>query len=624
MHDMETSFAHNPTGLSISRSSFFLDEKRLMTINSGALIPFYLEEVLPGDTFSVDTGILARMATPIHPVMDSLYVDYFYFFVPNRLVWDHWEEFNGANSKAWYQNVEYSVPQIKTYIYADVEYSDNDIYYEFYPGSVADFFGLPTLSGFGPVSALPFRAYGLIWNEWFRDQNLQDEIYVPTDDVDRDATSSAASDVNFLSTKVTKINGSDNCIVGGAPAPVAKLPDYFTTALPTPQKGPAVPLPIEGVANVYGRDNAQLLFNGVGDFEVPVTFEGGSSGDKAVKDLTYGLNTGGNGFNLNKTYMTGTLVDLAGEDQADWSGFEFETENQIFPTNLASKATLERLRVQNPIYADISASIGTINDLRLAFAIQRLYERDARGGTRYRELILSHFNVRTGDARVQVPEFLGGNRTRVGMTQVLQTSSSDSTSPQGNTAAYSLTTSSSSDFTKSFTEHGMVIGVMCIRQHQSYQDGAHAFWHKRDRFDFYWPALANIGNLPILNRELYASSIQVPQGSFDQYYDIYENSDNVGIFGYKEAWSEYRWKPDVVTGAFRSNYPGGSLDVWHYSNHFSETPLLSSEFIQESSVNVQRTLAVQDEPQFLVDVKVKNRAVRPLPLYSIPGLIDHN
>lgn len=495
--------------------------------------------------------------------------------------------------------------------------------YCFPPGSVADFFGLPTRVGFGPVSALPFRAYALIWNEWFRDQNLQDEIFVPLDDVDRDAIVNGNLE-NYLENFSVSLNGFNNCINGGRLAPVAKLPDYFTTALPLPQKGPNIPLPIEGTANVYGRDNAQLLFNGVGDFQIPVT-QNGNTSNKDIDSLVHGANVGGNGTNLSQAYVTGTLVDINGNSNVSGAS---TTDNLVYPVNIASKSTLDRLRVQNPIYADIQASIGTINDLRLAFAIQRLYERDARGGTRYRELILSHFNVKTGDARVQIPEFLAGNRVRVGMSQVIQTSSTDSVSPQGNTAAYSLTTHRTSDFTKSFTEHGMVIGVMCIRQHQSYQQGVSNYWNKRDRFDFYWPALANIGNLPILNRELYVSDYVLPvdsDGYADktQFYEGYEGHVNCEIFGYKEAWSEYRWKPDLVTGAFRSNYPG-SLDVWHYSNAFDRRPSLSDDFIRESPVNIQRTVAVQNEPQFLVDVKVKNKAVRPIPLYSIPGLIDHN
>lgn len=636
MRDLETNFAYNPTGINIGRSKFFLTQQKKHTINAGALIPFYVEEVLPGDTFQVDTGIFARMATPIHPVMDTCYIDYYYFFVPNRLTWSHWEEFNGANSKAWYQTVDYQVPQLRT---ARYDSGGEPYAFMFLPGSVADNFGLPTLKGFGPVSALPFRAYGLIWNEWFRDQNLQNEVLVPTDDNDRNAiemnemTMGHADIYEFLDPGINLsayMYGAKNFLSGGAPLPVAKLPDYFTTALPSPQKGPNVPLPVEGTASVWGRETdrgpAQLFFQGMDSVGLSSSVEGSDHSERTI-----GLGYMNENTTYRDAYLTGSFTE----------NVSTSTSNVVLPAGLVTQKKWEELygdSVRSPLVADISASIGTINDLRLAFAIQRMYERDARGGTRYREIILSHFGVQTGDSRVQIPEFLSGKRVRVGMQQVIQTSATNDVSPQGNTAAFSLTANRSSDFTKSFVEHGYVIGLMCIRQKQSYQQGVNAHWLKRDRFDFYWPALANIGNLPILTQEIFAGSVDITPENWDEeemgsaqpdwsvYYDRYAASDGSLPFGYKEAWSEYRWQPDIVTGAFRSNLNnwGGSLDSWHYSNHFAKRPTLSNSFIVETPVNIQRTLAVQDEPQFLVDIDIQNVATRPIPIHCSPGLIDHN
>lgn len=527
-------FAFNPTNLDIRRSKFTRPSQHKTTFNTGDLVPIYVDEVLPGDTAIMDMSAIIRMSTPIYPVMDNAFCDIYYFFVPNRLVWEHWRELNGQNNTTfWEQPTEYEVPQVTAPTGGWAK------------GTIADYMGIPTKIENISISAMPFRAYCLIYNEWFRDENLKQPANVNLDD-----------------TNQTGSNGSNyitDAQLGGMPCKVAKYPDYFTTALPEPQKGPDVMLPLGESAPI-----TSYIITGT-----PGTEETGTFG----------------------TTRTGTT----------------QQTNVVFNQNpnqgSAGYHTIE-------MEADLTKATGaTINMLRQAFAVQRLYEKDARGGTRYTEIIRAHFGVISPDARQQRPEYLGGNRFPININQVVQNSATDSVTPQGNVAAYSLTGMSKHTFTKSFTEHGFIIGLACIRTDHTYQQGIERFWSRKGRFDFYWPSLANIGEQAILNKEIYAQGTDADEEAF----------------GYQEAWGDYRYKPNRVSGAFRSNYQT-SLDAWHYADYYTAQPILGSSWIDETRVNVNRTIAVQDEleDQFIADFYFKNTMVRPMPMYSIPGLIDHH
>lgn len=549
----ESRFALNPTNIDIQRSKFFRPSQHKTTFNAGDLIPIYVDEVLPGDTFSMDMAAAIRMSTPIYPVMDNANVDFYFFFVPNRLVWEHWKQFNGENTESpWTQTVEYEIPQLT---------SPKGGWYR---GSIADYMGIPTNIDNLSVSQLPFRAYVLIWNEWFRDQNLKTPAECPVDDTSVQGVSGGMEPTS--SSYVT------DSYKGSLPLKVAKYHDYFTSTLPEPQKGPDIALPLGSTAPVQTLND----------------FVPGTTGGYALRFRTQ------NGTSLSGNGTLGISSD----------------GNYLYYTSSVPPGSAESPLVPTNLWADLSnATAATINQLRQAFAIQRLYEKDARGGTRYTEIIRSHFGVVSPDARQQRPEYLGGTRLPVSIDQVLQTSGTTDTSPQGNTAAYSLTNMSQSMFTKSFTEHGFVIGLCCVRTEHTYQQGIERFWSRRSRFDYYWPALANIGEQAVLNKEIYATGTATD----DQ------------AFGYQEAWADYRYKPSRVSGAFRSNIPDG-LDVWHYADYYESQPMLSGEWIDETRVNIDRTLAVQSEleDQFIADFYFACNVVRPMPLYSIPGLIDHH
>lgn len=555
----ESHFSLSPH-VDISRSRFDRSASLKTSFNAGDVVPFFLEEVLPGDTFSVDTSKVVRMQTLLTPMMDNVYLDTYYFFVPNRLVWDHWKEFCGENTEsAWIPQTEYTMPQITSP--ASTGWT---------VGTLADYFGIPTGVAGLSVSALPFRAYALIMNEWFRDQNLQDPLVVPTDD----STVAGVNTGTFV-TDVAK---------GGKPFIAAKYHDYFTSALPAPQKGPDVLIPVAQAGSYPvvsltdfvdpSKSNASVAWQKLDGSNFSYLGSGhlsvGSSGEQSGK------------------YFSGATSGSGGDASANVA---------IAPANLWA-------------VADGNAAAATINQLRLAFQIQKFYERQARGGSRYTEVVRSFFGVTSPDARLQRPEYLGGNRVPININQIVQQSGTESSgTPQGTVVGQSLTTDKHSDFTKSFTEHGLIIGVMVARYDHTYQQGLNRLWSRKDKFDFYWPVFANIGEQAIKNKEIFA------QGN---------DKDNE-VFGYQEAWAEYRYKPNMVTGEMRSAY-AQSLDVWHLADDYSSLPSLSDSWIREDKANIDRVLAVTSavSNQFFADIYVKNYCTRPMPMYSVPGLIDHH
>lgn len=567
----ESRFAINPTRIDMSRSTFDRPFSHKTTFNVGDIIPFYVDEVLPGDTHNIRTSKVVRMQTLLTPVMDNIYLDTYYFFVPDRIVWSHWKQFMGENTdSAWVPSTEYEVPVIAS---PDGGWKE---------GTIADYMGIPTNVGNLYVNALPFRAYALIMNEWFRDENLCDPLNIPLDD----ATVKGVNTGTFV-TDVAK---------GGLPYKAAKYHDYFTSALPAPQKGPDVTIPVSSGANfpVYGSGTPLFLTDGYvyggltslvppgGAFETPsVISVAPNSVVGTMHDVTKMTFSGDQG----------NLVGVMTKDQME-SNFPSVKDSGLVAVN------------------DGSVSVATINQLRMAFQIQKLYERDARGGTRYIEILKSHFGVTSPDARLQRPEYLGGNRIPITINQVVQNSGSmDGETPQGTTTAYSLTTDVHQEFTKSFVEHGFIIGVMVARYDHTYQQGLERFWSRRDRFDFYWPVFANIGEQAVLNKEIYATG---------------QDTDNE-VFGYQEAWADYRYKPSRVSGEMRSNAKT-PLDSWHLADDYDALPTLSDSWIREEPNNVNRVLAVTSEVsnQLFCDLYIQNRTTRPMPVYSIPGLIDHH
>lgn len=535
----ENRFAENPQ-VDVSRSRFQRNSDNKTTFNAGDLIPIYLDEVLPGDTHQIDLACVMRMATPIFPVMDNAFCDFYFFFVPNRLLWEHWKEFMGENREtAWTPKTEYSIPQVTA---PDGGWAE---------GTLADYLGLPTKVRGISVSALPGRAYGLIYNEWFRNQNVTQPTLVEV----TDATTTGKNDGSAT---------NDSAITLGKPLKAAKVFDYYTGALPEPQKGEPIMLPLTGAAPIYGYGTASL---------------------KEKLD------------SIDLSLITNFIPYFAGANGDETSGAK------------PAQVYTEQDESLHPVLgADLSnVTAATINQLRQAFQIQKLLEKDARGGTRYREVLREHFGVISPDSRMQIPEYLGGYRLPINVSQVIQTSATDSTSPQGNTAAISVTTMNKSMFTKSFTEHGFIMGLAVVRTDQTYQQGIERMWSRKGRYDYYWPVLANIGEQAILNKEIYA------QG----------NAKDEEAFGYQEAWADYRYKPSKVTGLFRSNAQQ-SLDSWHYAQDYDALPTLSTTWMEQGNTEMKRTLARQDQPDFIADFYFMNKTTRCMPVYSIPGLIDHH
>lgn len=550
--NVESHFAQLPHA-DIRRSQFDRSSSVKTSFNVGDVIPFYVDEVLPGDTFKIKTSKVVRLQTLITPMMDNLYLDTYFFFVPNRLVWSHWKEFNGENTQsAWLPTTEYEVPQITA------PATDG-----WSIGTIADYLGIPTGVPDLSVNALPFRAYALVMNEWFRDENLTDPLVVPLDD----ATVAGVNTGAYV-TDVAK---------GGLPFVAAKYHDYFTSCLPAPQKGPDVVIPGGSGMNVPVVANADLHDPGTAPLYMRVTTESGLS-----NAYLFGLNDRDR--------------DDVSYDSVRVPGLPTGETSTLSPINLWA-------------VGDGVAS-ATINQLRLAFQIQKLYEKDARGGTRYTEILRSHFGVTSPDSRLQRPEYLGGNRIPIRINQIVQQSATqEGSTPQGNPVGLSLTSDNHSDFTKSFTEHGFILGLMVARYDHTYQQGLDRMFSRKSRFDYYWPVFSNIGEQAVLNKEIYA------QGS----------AEDDEVFGYQEAWADYRYKPNRVCGEMRSQAPQ-SLDVWHLGDDYSKLPSLSDEWIREDKTNVDRVLAVQSSVsnQLFADIYVQNRCTRPMPMYSIPGLIDHH
>lgn len=537
----------------IPRSSFNRSHGYKTTFDSGFLVPFYVDEGLPGDTFNCRATIFARLATPIVPFMDNLYLDTFYFAVPLRLLWHNWERFNGAQDNPD-DSTDYLVPTVTSPTGG------------WSVGSLSDYFGLPTGVAGLEVNSLWHRAYNLIWNEWFRDENLQDSVDVPKGD---------GPDDNSKFTLLRR----------------GKRHDYFTSCLPWPQKGPGVELPLGGFAPLVGSANVAVFGDGkslgITDGVVNYGLTGTGEHDIGLFPSNYGATVG-------NTPATGIVAT---------STLRKAHGVSIDPTKSGLKGT-----ITNPsgLSADLSQSTPvTINALRQAFQLQRLYERDARGGTRYTEILRAHFGVISPDARLQRPEYLGGSSARISVTPVPQTDSTNATSPQGNLAAFGLVTDSRGGFTKSFVEHCVIIGLVNVRADLTYQQGIPRMFSRSGRFDFYWPALAHLGEQAVLNKEIYAQGTAVDDD----------------VFGYQERWAEYRYFPSQITGQFRSTY-AQSLDIWHLSQKFDTLPVLGPAFIQDN-LPIDRVIATPNEPQFLFDSFIDLKCARPMPVYSVPGLIDH-
>lgn len=540
----------------IRRSRFKRDFNLLTTINEGDLVPIYCDEVLPGDTAKISMNALIRMSTPLYPVMDNCNCDFYFFFVPSRLLWDHFENLMGQNdSSYWAEPVEYTTPKTKA------PKGGWNV------GTVADYFGIPTGIENIEVNSLPLRAYTKIWNEWFRDENLSEPRPMSTGD---ETTEGANEDDGGL-------NSPER---GGQILKVAKYKDYFTSCVPSPQKGESVTLPMTGNAPIRTYTDKAMTKQAAGIGEEQYYSPWTWGGTEAELEQHYDLE--------NIPNFQSRLVGKAK------NGYNFVEQGNLNPT----KTTY--------IGADLSGTTtATINELRQAIAVQQILERDARTGTRYKEILQGAWGVTSPDARLDRSEYIGGYRLPININQVVQTSSTDNTSPQGNTGAYSMTTMSRNMCTYSATEHGFIIGLAAVRVEHSYQQGLARMWTRSTRFSYYDPMLANLGEQAVLNQEIYA------QGT----------AQDEEVFGYQEAWADYRYRTNMVTSEMRSTY-AQTLDAWHYADKYNELPKLSGGWITEDQTNIDRTLAVQasNSHQFICNFYFDQTWTRPLPIYSIPGL----
>lgn len=529
---MKHQFSQTPS-VKIPRSQFNRSHGFKATFNAGDLIPIFVDEVLPGDTFNVKEHLFGRFNTPLKPIMDNLFLDTQYFFVPNRLLWDNWERFNGAQDNPG-DSTDFLVPQLPAPSGG------------FQNSTLFDYMGIPTQVENININNFHGRAYNLIWNEWYRDENLQDSITVDTDD-----------GPDLPSDYVIQKRG--------------KRYDYFTSCLPFPQKGAAVELPIGSSAPISYPGTVSI--DGAGS----PTFNGGGRTNMNLRVQSSSSNTSWDTSGLSNT-------------DASWNTPNLEVNIADLETGVADLS---------------AATASTINEIREAFQIQKLLERDARGGTRYVETIRSHFGVDSPDYRLQRPEYLGGGSSPVNINPVQQTSESTVDSPQGNLAAFGTVSSSGRGFTKSFTEHGVIVGLASVRADLTYQQGLNRMWSRQTRYDFFWPVLSHLGEQAVLNQEIFA------QGT----------SADEEVFGYNERYAEYRYKPSTITSQFRSNF-AQSLDLWHLSQDFATLPVLNDEFIQEDPP-IARVVAVPSEPDFILDAYFQCKTARPMPLHGVPGLVDH-
>lgn len=589
----------------IPRSTFSRNHGYKTTFDADYLVPFYADEVLPGDTFNVRATLFARLATPIAPIMDNMYLDTFYFYVPNRLLWDHWQQFNGERDNPD-DTTAYLVPTITPpalgWSVAGTTPADST------QGSsgvgLYDYLGLPTGVPNLEVCAFWARAYTRIWNEWFRDQNLQDQAYSPTIDAQDVGYDYNTADYNYTNTFLLMKR--------------AKRHDYFTSALPWPQKGPGVEIPIgdtasiTGTAPVVGNGRALGLSDGTfnrGLFYTNLGLLNNSAGsEQSTAQNLYSRSFQPSAGAFNNNMGTSLLGTTSAPQNNVVIGVTTLNQGQS-GLQLDANSSLSTLTVSLG-----SATAVTINALRQAFQLQKLYERDARGGTRYTEIVRSHFGVISPDSRLQRPEYLGGSSTRVIVNPVAQTSSTDSSSPQGNLAGFGIVADHKGGFVKSFTEHGVILGLLNVRSDVTYQQGLPRMYSRSTRFDFYWPALAHLGEQAILNKEIYAQGSTIMDTTTGSAIDD-------SVFGYQERWAEYRYFPNQITGKFRSTY-STPLDFWHLAEEFTSLPTLSASFIQ-SNTPVERVIAVPSEPHFILDCVMDIKATRPMPVYSVPGLIDH-